>query len=43
MTRVFYNSRAADARQGKVRGQGRSPTLVVKRKGLRYCLLTASK
>src|SRR5215218_5459308 len=25
MTRVFYNSRAADARQGKVRGQAEAP------------------
>jgi len=28
MTRVFYNSRAADARHEKVRGRGRSPALV---------------
>src|SRR5215210_4369143 len=33
-TGVFYNSRAADARRGKVRGRGRSPALVIRTKGL---------
>ena len=43
MTRVFYNSRAADARQGKFEGGAGAPPSWSEGKVSCYCLLTASR